>query len=231
MKNQGFSVSSPLLVRPQFLPYHLPSIGTEEIDAVVETLRSGWLTTGAKVRQFEQDFKAKVGARHAVALNSCTAALHLALEAVGVQAGDEVIVPTMTFAATGEVVTYLGAKPVLIDCRPDNLTLDVDQIERMITPKTKAIIPVHFAGHPCEMIRIMEIARAYNLKVIEDAAHSLPAWYQGVMVGAIGDITCFSFYATKTITTGEGGMATTQNAEWADHMRMIIPSMWIKSSE
>lgn len=221
MKNQSLSVSTPPQVRSHFLPYHLPSIGEEEIQSVVETLRSGWLTTGAKVRQFEQDFKSKVGARHAVALNSCTAALHLALEAVGVQAGDEVIVPTMTFAATGEVVTYLGAKPVLIDCRPDNLTLDVNQLERMITSKTKAIIPVHFAGHPCEMIPLMEIARAYNLRVIEDAAHSLPAWYQGVMIGSIGDITCFSFYATKTITTGEGGMATTQHAEWADHMRMM----------
>lgn len=212
---------STLLSRTKFLPYHIPLIGEEEITAVVATLRSGWLTTGAKVKEFEDDFKAKVGARHAVALNSCTAALHLALEAVGIKAGDEVIVPTMTFAATGEVVTYLGAKPVLIDCRPDDLTLEVNQIEQMITPKTKAIIPVHFAGHPCEMIQLMEIARAYNLRVIEDAAHSLPAWYQGVMVGAIGDITCFSFYATKTITTGEGGMATTQNAEWADRMRMM----------
>lgn len=221
MKNQSLSVSSPLRVRPKFLPYHVPSIGKEEIDAVVETLSSGWLTTGAKVKQFEQDFKAMVGAHHAVAVNSCTAALHLALEAVGVQAGDEVIVPTMTFAATGEVVTYLGAKPVLVDCRADNLTLDVEQLERIITPKTKAIIPVHFAGHPCEMIQLMEIAKKYNLRVIEDAAHSLPTWYQGVMVGAIGDITCFSFYATKTITTGEGGMATTQNEEWADYMRMM----------
>jgi len=212
---------STLLSRTKFLPYHIPLIGEEEITAVVATLRSGWLTTGAKVKEFEDDFKAKVGARHAVALNSCTAALHLALEAVGVKAGDEVIVPTMTFAATGGVVTYLGAKPVLIDCRPDDLTLDVNQMEQVITPKTKAIIPVHFAGHPCEMIQLMEIARAYKLRVIEDAAHSLPAWYQGVMVGAIGDITCFSFYATKTITTGEGGMATTQNAEWADRMRMM----------
>lgn len=221
MKNQGVLVSSLPHVRPQFLPYHLPSIGEEEIKAVTETLRSGWLTTGKKVRQFEYDFKVKVGARHAVALNSCTAALHLALEAVGVTAGDEVIVPTMTFAATGEVVTYLGAKPVLVDCRPDDLTLDVNQIEQAITPKTKAIVPVHFAGHPCEMIQLMEIAKNYNLKVIEDAAHALPAWYQGVMVGGIGDITCFSFYATKTITTGEGGMATTQNAEWAERMRMM----------
>ena len=221
MIKQSSGISSLLQVKAKFLPYHLPSIGEEEIEAVVETLRSGWLTTGAKVRQFEEDFKVKVGARHAVALNSCTAALHLALEAIGVKPGDEVIVPTMTFAATGEVVTYLGAKPVLIDCCYDDLTLDITQIEKLITPKTKAIIPVHFAGHPCEMIPLMEIAKAYNLKVIEDAAHCLPAWYQGVPIGAIGDITCFSFYATKTITTGEGGMATTQNEVWAERMRMM----------
>ena len=221
MSIQSLSVASLPHIRPQFLSYHVPSIGEEEIRSVVETLRSGWLTTGAKVKQFEQDFSAKVGARHAVALNSCTAALHLALEAVGVKAGDEVIVPTMTFAATGEVVTYLGARPVLIDCRPDDLTLDVAQIEKLITPRTKAIIPVHFAGHPCEMIPLMELAKASNLRVIEDAAHSLPAWYQGVQIGSIGDITCFSFYATKTITTGEGGMATTQNETWADKMRMM----------
>ncbi|MDT7041518.1 DegT/DnrJ/EryC1/StrS family aminotransferase [Candidatus Nitronereus thalassa] len=221
MSIQSLSVSSLPHIRPQFLSYHVPSIGEEEIRSVVETLRSGWLTTGAKVKQFEQDFGAKVCAQHAVALNSCTAALHLALEAVGVKEGDEVIVPTMTFAATGEVVTYLGAKPILIDCRPDDLTLDVTQIEKLITPRTKAIIPVHFAGHPCEMIPLMELAKAYNLRVIEDAAHALPAWYQGVQVGSIGDITCFSFYATKTITTGEGGMATTQNETWADKMRMM----------
>ncbi len=221
MIKQSGVVSSFLQVKAEFLPYHFPSIGEEEIEAVVETLRSGWLTTGAKVRQFEEDFKAKVGARHAVALNSCTAALHLALEAIGVKAGDEVIVPTMTFAATGEVVTYLGAKPVLIDCRYDDLTLDITHIEKLITPKTKAIIPVHFSGHPCQMIPLMEIAKAHNLQVIEDAAHCLPAWYQGVPIGAIGDITCFSFYATKTITTGEGGMATTQNEVWAERMRMM----------
>ncbi|RMH04824.1 MAG: DegT/DnrJ/EryC1/StrS family aminotransferase [Nitrospirae bacterium] len=212
---------SVLEVRSHFLPYHLPSIEQEEIDAVVDTLRSGWLTTGAKVKQFEEAFRAKVGARHAVALNSCTAALHLALEAVGVREGDEVIVPTMTFAATGEVVAYLKAKPVLVDCRPDNLTIDVDQVERSLSPKTKAILPVHFAGHPCDMVPLLELARSRNVYVIEDAAHALPAWYQGVMVGAIGDITCFSFYATKTITTGEGGMATTQHGEWAERMRVM----------
>ncbi len=204
-----------------FLPFHLPDIGEEEIESVVETIRSGWLTTGSKTKQFEQEFASYIGAGHAVALNSCTAALHLALEAVGISAGDEVIVPTVTFAATAEVVHYLRAKPVLVDCEPGTLNIDIDSIERAITPKTKAIIPVHFAGQPCAMDQILALARLHNIKVIEDAAHALPARYQGKMVGTIGDITCFSFYATKTITTGEGGMATTENEEWAEKMRIL----------
>ncbi|MEO6203257.1 MAG: DegT/DnrJ/EryC1/StrS aminotransferase family protein [Nitrospirales bacterium] len=204
-----------------FLPFHVPDIGEEEIQSVVETLRSGWLTTGSKTKQFEAEFAQRVEARHAVALNSCTAALHLALEAVGVTQGDEVIVPTMTFAATAEVVHYFKAKPVLVDCQTDTLNIDVDQLEKAISPKTKAIIPVHYAGQPCEMDRILEIARVHQLKVIEDAAHALPARYRGRMVGTLGDITCFSFYSTKTITTGEGGMATTENAEWAERMRIL----------
>ena len=204
-----------------FLPFHVPDIGEEEIQSVVETLRSGWLTTGSKAKQFEAEFAHRVGARHAVALNSCTAALHLALEAVGVTEGDEVIVPTMTFAATAEVVHYFKAKPVLVDCQGDTLNIDVDQIEKAISPRTKAIIPVHYAGQPCAMDRILEIARVHHLKVIEDAAHALPARYRGRMVGTIGDITCFSFYSTKTITTGEGGMATTENEEWAERMRIL----------
>ena len=204
-----------------FIPFHLPDIGEEEIQAVVETLRSGWLTTGQKAKQFEKEFADKVGASHAVALNSCTGALHLALEAVGVTAGDEVIVPTMTFAATAEVVHYCKALPILVDCKSDTLNIDVEALEQCITPRTKAIIPVHFAGQSCEMNRILEIARAHDLKVIEDAAHALPAKYQQRMVGALGDITCFSFYATKTMTTGEGGMATTENLEWAEKMRVL----------
>ncbi len=204
-----------------FLPFHVPEIGEEEIQSVIETLRSGWLTTGTKAKQFEAEFAQRIGTRHAVAVNSCTAALHLALEAVGVTEGDEVIVPTMTFAATAEVAYYLKAKPVLVDCRPDTLNIDVDRIEQAISPRTKAIIPVHFAGQPCDMDRILHIAENYNLRVIEDAAHALPARYHGKMVGTIGDITCFSFYSTKTITTGEGGMATTENAEWADRMRIL----------
>lgn len=207
--------------RAEFIPFHVPQIDEEEIRAVVETLRSGWLTTGLKAKQFEEDFARYVGAGHAVAVNSCTAALHLALETIGISEGDEVIVPTMTFTASAEVVLYLKAKPVLVDCLPDSLNIDPDQIERAITSKTKAVIPVHFGGQPCDMERILEIARGNRLYVIEDAAHALPAKYRDQMVGTIGDITCFSFYATKTITTGEGGMATTNNAEWAARMRMM----------
>ena len=204
-----------------FLPFHVPDIGEAEIQAVVETLRSGWLTTGLKAKKFEEDFAAYIGSPHAVALNSCTAALHLALDAVGVKSGDEVLVPTMTFTATAEVVHYLGARPVLVDCQPGTLNIDPEKIERAVTAKTKAIMPVDFGGQPCDYDAIMEVARRRDLRVIEDAAHALPARYRGEMVGRISDITCFSFYATKTITTGEGGMATTANPEWAERMRMM----------
>ena len=205
----------------QFLSFHVPEIGNEEIQSVVETLRSGWLTTGSKVKQFEENFSEYTGASYAVAVNSGTAALHLALEAIGICEGDEVILPTMTFTATAEVATYFKAKPVLVDCEPDTLNIDAAQIESKITPKTKAIIPVHIAGQPCDMARIMEIARNHDLKVIEDAAHALPARHLNKRVGSIGDITCFSFYATKTITTGEGGSATTNNVHWANRMRVM----------
>lgn len=205
----------------EFLPFHQPEIGPEEIRSVVETLESGWLTSGSKVKRFEEDFSRFIGCQYSVAVNSCTAALHLALEAVGVEEGDEVIVPTMTFTATAEVVLYFKAKPVLVDCRPNTFNIDPDLIERAITAKTKAIIPVHFGGQSCDMERILQIARKHKLYVIEDAAHALPATYHGKTIGTIGDITCFSFYATKTITTGEGGMATTQNPEWAARMRMM----------
>jgi dTDP-4-amino-4,6-dideoxygalactose transaminase len=205
----------------EFLPFHLPDIGEAEIQAVVETIQSGWLTTGPRTKQFEEDFARYVGCQHAVAVNSGTAALHLALEAVGIKEGDEVLLPTMTFAATAEVVLYLRAWPVLVDCRRETLNLDPDLLAKAISPKTRAIIPVHFGGHPCDMEKILEVARTYNLTVIEDAAHALPARYGGKMIGTIGDITCFSFYATKTITTGEGGMATTANPEWAERMRIM----------
>jgi perosamine synthetase len=173
------------------------------------------------VKQFEQEFAKYVGARHAIAVNSGTAGLHLGLNAVGIQEGDEVLVPTMTFAATAEVVLYFKAKPVLVDCQPGTFNMDPKELERKITKKTKAIIPVHFGGQPCEMDRILEIASQHHLKVIEDAAHAIPAKYRGTTVGTIGDITAFSFYATKNITTGEGGMITTDNDEYAEKMRIM----------
>jgi perosamine synthetase len=203
------------------VPFHVPSIGEAEIAEVVDTLRSGWLTTGPKVGRFERDFAAAVGARHAVALNSATAALHLALEAVGVKGGDEVVIPTYTFAATGEVVTYLGARPVLADCGRDTLNIDASTIEPCLTSRTKAIIPVHIAGLPCDMDPILELACRRNIQVIEDAAHALPTTYKGRLVGTLGDLTAFSFYATKTITTGEGGMVTTEREDYAARVKQM----------
>ena len=202
-------------MRSTFLPFHRPSIGDEEVEEVSEALRSGWVTTGPRVKRFEDSFAKFVGSSHALAVNSCTAALHLALAAFGIKPGDEVIVPTMTFTASAEVVLYLGAQPVLVDCRRDTFNLDEFALEERITPKTRAVMPVHMAGQPCEMDMILSVAQRHGLKVIEDAAHSLPAKFEGRNVGIIGDITAFSFYVTKTITTGEGGMATTDNEEYA----------------
>ena len=204
-----------------FLPFALPDIAEEEIASVVETLRSGWITTGHKTREFEQRFAAATGMPHAVMVNSCTAALHLALEAIGVKAGDEVIVPTLTFAASAEVVRYLDAKPVLVDVRAADHNMGPEQVEAAIGPRTRAIIPVHFAGLPCDMDGIMEVARRKGIPVVADAAHAFPAAYHGRNVGTLADVTCFSFYATKTITTGEGGAAVTANPEWADRMRVM----------
>ncbi len=213
--------SATTIVQQHTIPFFRPTIGEAEIDSVVETLRSGWLTTGPKVRQFETMFAERVGARHGIAVNSATSALQLALEALGISAGDEVLLPSMTFAATGEVVVHRRAKPVLVDCRPDTLNIDLEDLEKKITSRTKAVIPVHYGGQPCNMDRIREIARAHNLKVIEDAAHALPARYGDQTIGTIGDVTCFSFYANKTITTGEGGMITTDDDQLAQRMRMM----------
>jgi len=204
-----------------FLPFALPDITDAEIAAVTDVLRSGWITTGPRAKEFEKSFAEAVGATHAVAVNSCTAALHLALEALGVGPGDEVIVPALTFAASAEVVRYLGAHPVLVDVLPGDHNVDPKKVEAAITPKTRAIIPVHFGGQACDLDEIMAIAKKHSLRVIEDAAHAFPTRYQGKAVGAFGDITCFSFYATKTLTTAEGGMAVTENAEGADRMRVM----------
>lgn len=204
-----------------FIPFHRASIGQEEIEGVLNVLRSGWLTTGQVARQFEARFAEYIGAKHAVAVSSCTAALHLALAAADLREYDEVILPTMTFAASGEVVFYFGARPVLVDSAPDSFHMDPGLIQAAITPRTKAILPVHYSGYAHELDTILEIAARYRLKVIEDAAHAFPSRYQGKTIGTVGDITCFSFYATKTITTGEGGMITTEEPDLAARMRLL----------
>jgi len=202
--------------------FHKTHTTDEEIDAAVEAIKSGWLTMGPKTVAFEQEFKKFIGSKEAVSMNSATAALHLALKAIGLKRDDEVILPTNTFVATAEVVTYFDAIPILCDIEEKTHNIDVSKIESLITDKTKAILPVHFAGQPCDMDEIYAIAKKYNLKVIEDAAHSMPSSYKGVNIGALTntDITCFSFYATKTLSTGEGGMATTDNAEYAKSMKI-----------
>jgi len=205
----------------QTIPFALPDIGQEEIDEVVDTLKSGWLTTGPKTKKFEDAFGRFVGAAHALAVNSGTAALHLGLDAMGVGPGDEVITTPYTFTATAEVVRYLGAKAVFADIDPATLTLDPSNIERLVTPRTKAVIPVHFAGCACDMDPILDIARKHHLGVLEDAAHAFPCTYKGRMVGSLGDATAFSFYVTKTLATGEGGMLTTDSDEIADRVRVM----------
>jgi dTDP-4-amino-4,6-dideoxygalactose transaminase len=203
------------------IPFHKPYITDEEINEVVDSLKKGWLTMGPKTIEFENQFKNYIGSKNAIAVNSCTAGLHLALRAIGLKEGDEVIVPSTTFVATAEVVNYFNAKPVLVDVEKDTHLIDVSKIEEKITPRTKAIIPVHYSGQPADMDEILEIARKYSLYVIEDAAHALPAWYKGKKIGTIGDLTAFSFYATKTLATGEGGMVTTENDEWAEKIRIL----------
>jgi perosamine synthetase len=203
------------------VPFHQADLGEEEAEAAADVVRTGWLTMGPRTVEFEQRFSAFVGARHAVAVSSCTAALHLALEAIGIKAGDEVLVPTNTFTATAEVVTYLGARPVLVDIDRQTLSINPADAARRITPRTKAILPVHFAGQACNMDEIHSLAAGHDIRVIEDAAHALPAAYRGRPVGALSETTCFSFYATKTLTTGEGGMLTTDSDEIAGRARIM----------
>lgn len=198
------------------VPFHKPYITEDDIEEVVDSLKHGWITMGPKTVEFEKRFKEYIGSKYAVAVNSCTAALHLALKAIELKEGDEVLIPVDTFVATAECVLYFKAKPVFVDVEKDTHLISLNDIERKITNKTKAIIPVHYGGQPADMDEIMEIAKKYNLYVIEDAAHALPSWYKGKKIGTIGDMTCFSFYATKTLTTGEGGMVTTENEEWAN---------------
>lgn len=221
-----------------FIPFALPSIGEEEIEAVVATMRSGWLTTGPRTKEFEEAFAAAVGSRHALAVNSATGGLHLAMEAVGIGADDLVVVPTWTFTATAEVARYLGAHPEFVDVEADTLNIDVKHLEQRVVElkrehgaRLKAIAPVHFGGQACEMDAILEIAGAHGLKVIEDAAHAFPATvlsrtvYQNGLntrkIGTVGHASVFSFYATKTIATGEGGMVTTEDDRLAERIRLM----------
>lgn len=209
---------------PSFLPFALPEIGEEEIAEVVDTLRSGWVTTGPKAKRFEQDFARFLGDEglHCIAVNSATAGLHLALEAIGIGPGDEVITTTHTFTATAEVVRYLGADVRLVDIDPATLNIDPALIEAAITPRTKAIIPVHYAGLACDMDAIHAIAARHGLKVVEDAAHALPTSYKGRLIGTLDSAaTVFSFYANKTITTGEGGMLVTRDEQLAARAKVM----------
>lgn len=212
----------------EFLPFALPDVDDTELAQIKESLDTGWITTGPKTRRFEAEFAAAVGAKHAVAVNSCTAAMHLALEAVGLQRGDEVITTPYTFAATAEVVRYFDAKPVMVDICADDFNLDPAHIEAAITARTKAIIPVHIAGLSADLTAIYAIAQRYRLAVIEDAAHAFPAQHQGRSIGSpppppyqLQHAVCFSFYATKTITTGEGGMVCTDSDTLADRCRIM----------
>ncbi len=206
-------------VRASFLPYGRQSVDEADIQAVVEVLRSDWLTTGPKVAEFEEAFAARVGAAHAVSFTSGTAALHAAAFAAGIQAGDEAITTPMTFAATANCILYQGATPVFADVSADTLNLDPEQVAKKISPRTRAILPVDYAGHPADLNPIFEIAQRHGLVVIEDACHALGAEYEGKRVGSVADMTVFSFHPVKHITTGEGGMVATNNPQFAETLR------------
>ncbi|MBM3462158.1 MAG: DegT/DnrJ/EryC1/StrS aminotransferase family protein [Armatimonadetes bacterium] len=208
-------------MRAEYLPFCLPLLGQEEIDEVVDTLKSGWLTTGPKTRRFEEAVALHVGAAHALGVSSCTAALHLALAALDVGPGDEVILPTMTFAATANVVVHVGATPILVDITPDTYNMDPDAVEAAITPRTRAIIAVHFAGQPCDLDRLQAIADRHGAVLIEDAAHAIGAHWRGRPVGSTSRAACFSFYPIKNMTTGEGGMLVTSDPVLEERARRL----------
>lgn len=221
MDTPAIEGGKPIRSRGKDLSYFLPSIGTQEMKEVMDTLQSHWITTGPKTQKFTEQFRKYIGSQHAVAVNSCTAGLHLALVASGIGRGDEVITTPFTFVATVNVIMHVGATPVFVDIEPTTYNIDAKKIEKAITKKTKAIIPVHFAGHPCEMNEIMRIARKHKLIVIEDAAHAVGASYKGKKIGTIGDFTSFSFYATKNMTTAEGGAVTTSDKKAAEDIEAL----------
>ena len=215
----AWAVDAP--AREQYLVFGSPQILEPEIEEVVATLRSAWIGTGPRVARFENAFRSYLGCKHAVALNSCTAALHLALLAIGLKSGDEVIVPSMTFAATANVVIHAGGTPVLADVDRSTMCLDANEVSRLVTPRTRAVIPVHFAGRACAMGAILKVAARHELAVVEDCAHAIETLYHGQHAGTLGDLGAFSFYATKSLVTGEGGMVTTANAAWAARIKTL----------
>ena len=222
-------------MRDKFLPFSPPLIGEEEISEVVDTLKSDWITTGPKVNLFESEFTAFIGNQASLATSSATDAMLVGLAALGVGEGDEVITTPMTFCSTAHVIEHLGAKPVFADVSRDTLTIDPKEIQKAITSKTKAILPVHVYGQPCDMDPILDLAREHNLAVVEDAAHAFTATYKGRKIGTLGDLTAFSFYATKNITTGEGGMLT-GSTELIDEARLwglhgMSRDSWTRYSE
>jgi dTDP-4-amino-4,6-dideoxygalactose transaminase len=219
-KNQDNN-SGPVRDKEHFLVFAAPLIEEDEINEVVASMKSGWVGTGPKVAQFEKMFREYKSADYSVAVNSCTAALHLSFLAANLEPGDEIITTPMTFCATVNAVIHSGATPVLADIDPITMNISPDEIEKKITDKTRAILPVHFAGRPCDMDRIVEIARKYNLKLIEDCAHAIETEYHGRKTGTFGDFGCFSFYVTKNIITGEGGMVLTKNEDDANRIKVL----------
>jgi len=213
-------MASTFTARDKFLSFSPPALSDLERDEVMDTLRSEWITTGPKTKRFEQELAAFAGAPGVVALNSCTAGLHVGLVALGVGPGDEVLVPSMTFCATANVVEHVGAKPVLVDVRPDTLCMDPEAAARAVTPRTKAIMPVHYAGHPVDLDPLFALADRHGLQILEDAAHAIPTKYKGVMVGSRKNLAAYSFYATKNLTTIEGG-ALTGDPELIEKARII----------
>lgn len=212
---------TPVRPKDKFLVYGAPRIEEVEIQEVVDSMRKGWIGTGPKVHRFEKDFSQYKGSKHTIALNSCTAALHLSMFAAGIGPGDEVITTPMTFCATINAIIHCGATPVLADCNRSTMNIDPAEIEKKITSRTKAILPVHFAGRSCEMDAIMALARTYDLLVIEDCAHAIETEYKGQKAGRFGDIGCFSFYVTKNVMTGEGGMIITEDDRFAGRIKVL----------
>ncbi len=213
--------SNPIRSKDRFLVFGAPAIEDAEVQEVVATMKTGWLGTGPKVMRFENEFKAYKGSPYSVAVNSCTAALHLSILAAGLKPGDEVITTPMTFCATVNAIVHAGATPVLADVDPVTMNIDPAKVEAKITPQTKAILPVHFAGRSCDMDALCDIAERHNLKLIEDCAHAIETEYKGRKAGTFGDFGCFSFYVTKNITTGEGGMILASRQEYADRLKIL----------